>query len=86
MSLNDKSDSKQSQCSQVLARLEAGFSVTSMQAFRLFSIVSLPKRICELKAKGYAIKGERIRLPSGKHCNVYSLTEQVPGKAPEYMY
>jgi hypothetical protein len=62
------------QCDMVLKYLREGRLVTSLVAFRSMGIVSLPKRICELKLKGHDIRSHLLRLPSGKRCKSYYFT------------
>lgn len=48
-----------SQAELVLQHLKNGFEITSINALNIFGIISLPKRICELKDRGYKIKSTK---------------------------
>jgi hypothetical protein len=61
-----------SQCSQILAHLEAGGVLTTMSAFRLFDCLRLSERIRELRAHGHRIDSTMVRVPSGARVAVYS--------------
>lgn len=64
---------KLTQCEMVLKYLQEGRLMTSHIAFRVMGIISLPKRIQELKEQGYDIRSYRVKLPGGKSCNSYFL-------------
>jgi len=53
---------KETQASKVLKYLKKGFSLTSLSALQRFSIISFPKRICEIQAMGYKIDKKRIAV------------------------
>jgi hypothetical protein len=61
------------QCGRVLGYLSKGHTLTSMNAFRLFDITRLPDRIRDLRLKGYRIRSQMIKLPSGKRCAAYEM-------------
>lgn len=50
------------QAERVLAYLKKGHSLTSLSALRLFSVISFPKRICEILAMGYSVEKKRIAV------------------------
>ena len=47
---------KISQADRVLAYMKAGGTLTSLEALKLFGIISFPKRICELEKRGFKFK------------------------------
>ena len=64
---------KQSQCLRVLAHLREGKTLTARQASRYMEIDRLSARIKNLRDRGWPIKTEIVRVPSGKRIGVYSL-------------
>jgi Helix-turn-helix domain len=71
---NQKSDL--SQASRILAYLQAGHTLTPLQALRLFDNLSLSQTMTRLKRRGNPIKTKMIRTTSGKRIARYHL-EQV---------
>ncbi len=61
------------QSSAILAHLEAGRSLTPLQALDLFGCNRLAARIHELKAAGYPIQREMVALDNGKAIARYRL-------------
>lgn len=60
-----------SQKSQILAHLQAGNSITAIEALYQFGSLRLSGRIKDLRDEGYDIKSEFIQLPNGKHVKRY---------------
>jgi hypothetical protein len=56
---------------QIVNHMLGGRSITSMQAFRLYSITRCPDRIRDARAKGYRIESRMITLPSKKRVAQY---------------
>lgn len=52
----------ETQAQKVLKHLKKGRSLTSLSALRLFSVISFPKRICEILAMGYEVEKKRIAV------------------------
>ena len=50
------------QCDRVLQYMQEQGGISSFQAFMKLGIVSLPKRICELRKLGHNIKGEYVEV------------------------
>lgn len=61
------------QSAKILKHLEAGNTLTSIEALVLFSCERLAARISELRKSGHKISSFRARLHSGKRAVVYSL-------------
>jgi len=61
------------QSAKILKHLEAGRTLTSIEALVLFSCERLASRISELRKAGHKISSSRARLHSGKRASVYSL-------------
>lgn len=51
-----------SQAQRVLNVLRTGSSLTSLDALKDLSIISFPKRICELEKDGYIINSVRVAV------------------------
>ena len=66
-----------SQKSKVLEHLKKGKKITSLSAAVMYGIISLPKRISELKQDGHKIKKtvQEVTKATGERCRikVYSL-------------
>lgn len=66
---------KETQRARVLKWLETHEGLTVMEAVTELSIMSLPKRIQELREAGYRIKMTYNKTKSGARYGVYSLQE-----------
>lgn len=62
-----------SQNEQIKAHLEAGKSLTAIEALHLFGCLRLSGRIHDLKEAGMNIHSERVKR-NGKHIAEYSLS------------
>lgn len=62
-----------SQESQILSWLQAGNSITPLEALDRFGTLRLGGRIYDLRKKGYEIKSEDYETPSGKHVARYRM-------------
>jgi len=71
--VNDNAESSRSQCKMILDWLEAGNTITSLEALRMFGCMRLASRICDLRDRGIAIKTEKIQVSSRKYVTRYSL-------------
>lgn len=71
------SDALNAQCKWVLMQLESGKRLSSRDAVIKYGIQDLPKRISELRQKGYRIESERVdgknRNGLKTHWNIYWL-------------
>ena len=62
------------QCAQILAALQAGRSLTPLDAFDEMNCMRLGARVYELKQQGHAIDSEMVEDPrTGKHYASYTL-------------
>ena len=68
---------KQAQWQQAYEYMKDNGSLTSLTALTELGIISFPKRICEMEARGIKIKRERIKVldrdNEEKHVIRYSL-------------
>lgn len=62
-----------SQCMQIAAWLQAGYSITSLEALQRFGCMRLASRICDLRERGLDITTCKIKTPTGKYVTEYSL-------------
>lgn len=62
-----------SQTIQILRHLQAGGSLTPMEALQRFQCLRLSARINELQRLGHEIKCEMVKTPSGKRVGQYSM-------------
>lgn len=66
------------QCDQIREWLEAGNSITPLEALQQFGCMALSQRIGELKREhGLSIETEMIELPNKKRVARYSLKTHV---------
>ncbi len=61
-----------SQETRILAHLKAGHSLTQLEALNKFGSLRLGARVYQLKAKGYPIRSNLVRL-NGKRVARYRL-------------
>jgi Helix-turn-helix domain len=62
-----------SQSSRILAHLQAGHTLTPIEALNRFNCFSLSQRITELRRRGYQIITTMVDVPSGKRVAEYRL-------------
>ena len=65
-----------SQCERILAHLEAGHTLTPLEALQRFQCFSLSQRVTELRQRGYPIHTKMVKLSSGKRVAEYHLTRE----------
>lgn len=58
--VNLNRQSSESQNAQIAAWLEQGYTLTQLEALRLFGCMRLPSRIFDLRERGYNIIVEKI--------------------------
>ena len=63
-----------SQCERILAHLEAGHTLTPIEALQRFNCFSLSQRVTELRQRGHPIVTRMVKLKSGKRVAEYRLT------------
>jgi Helix-turn-helix domain len=73
MKTPDKSSGVRSQSEQILAYLQAGRTLTELEALNLFNCMSLAQRIYDLRRHGHRIISTPITTQSGKRIAQYSL-------------
>lgn len=71
--INPNPTSSSSQKSKILAYLLDGNSITPLEALELFGSFRLGARIADIKADGYDVKSEYVKLPNGKQVKRYHL-------------
>lgn len=73
---NENALSAQSQCEKIRAWLEAGMSITSLQALKMWGCMRLASRICDLRERGMDITTVKVKTSTGKWVTEYSLNKQ----------
>lgn len=71
--INDNEESGISQCKMILAWLEKGYSLTQMQALKMFGCFRLASRVNDLRNRGYNIGKRKIKTDTGKYVADYFL-------------
>lgn len=69
--VNQNEKSSQSQNARILAFLQNGGRITSLEALEKFGCLRLSARIKDLRDRGYAVCDEFITVPSGKRVKQY---------------
>lgn len=62
-----------SQCSKILAHMQAHGSITPLEAFNLYKSLACHSRIAELRERGHDIATEMVETPSGNVVGRYRL-------------
>lgn len=73
MNDNDNKLSSVSQNAQILAYLEKGGSLTTLDALKLFGCMRLASRIHDLRERGYDIEVSKVTTNTGKIVASYRL-------------
>lgn len=73
MNNNPNKESSNSQNKLLLAHLQMGGTITSLEAVNLYGCMRLASRICDLRKMGIGIKSKFVVLPSGKRVKEYSM-------------
>lgn len=68
---------KMTQRQRVLERLRKRGPLTTMEAVSEMGILSLPKRIEELRKAGYSISTKWEQTPAGERYGIYVLEEEA---------
>ena len=66
---------KKSQCQQILEHLQSGKTLTGLEALDLCGTICLPRRILDLKEKGYNIQSEPADIPDNPAVDRYFMPE-----------
>ena len=72
---NPNLESSEAQNTKIAKWLEAGNSITQMEALNMFQCFRLASRISDLRKRGMDICKEMILTPSGKRVARYKLAE-----------
>lgn len=72
---NPNAETSVSQCVRMLAYMKQGHGLTGLEAVALFGCICLPRRIKDLKEKGFNISDEWITTESGKRVKRYFIAE-----------
>lgn len=75
MNINDNEKSARSQCDMILAYLQKGYSLTQMDALRMFGCFRLASRVHDLRERGYNINACKITTSTGKRVCEYVLAQ-----------
>lgn len=73
INLNENEKESKSQCVMIAEWLAQGYSLTSLDALKLFGCMRLASRICDLRDRGLDITTCKIKTPSGKWVTEYAL-------------
>ena len=73
MNVNLNREIATSQCGRIANYLKAGYSLTSLEALKLFGCMRLASRICDLRDRGYTINTCRVKTDTGKYITEYSM-------------
>lgn len=74
MNNNENAQSAKSQCDMIIAWLKKGYSITQLEALKMFGCFRLASRVHDLRERGYNIKACRITTPTGKRVCEYVLS------------
>ena len=72
---NPNLESSEAQNTKIAKWLEAGNSITQMEALNMFQCFRLASRISDLRKRGMDICKQMILTPSGKRVAKYKLAE-----------
>lgn len=75
MNINENAESARSQCDMILAYLEKGYSITQLEALKMFGCFRLASRIHDLRERGHNINACRIITNTGKRVCEYVLVK-----------
>ena len=75
MNINENPKASTTQNAQIAAYLQAGNSITALEALELFGCFRLASRISDLRKLNYDISVKRVITPNGKKIAQYSLNK-----------
>ena len=75
MNNNENAQVATSQCDMIIAWLKKGYSITQLEALKMFGCFRLASRVHDLRERGYNIKACRITTPTGKRVCEYVLAQ-----------
>ena len=70
---NENAHSAKSHCDMIAARLECGYSITSLEALHRFGCMRLASRTCDLRERDMNMVTEKIVTTNGKIVASYKL-------------
>lgn len=73
MNNNDNKHQSMTQNNMIAEYLERGFSITSLEALKMFGCMRLASRICDLRERGMEINTCKIKTETGKWVTEYTL-------------
>lgn len=73
INLNEKES--RTQCNMIADYLQKGYSITSLEALRLFGCMRLASRIHDLRERGLNINACKIKTETGKYVTEYVLAK-----------
>lgn len=73
--VNLNEQSSKTQCDMIANWLRMGYSITSLEALKMFGCMRLASRICDLRERGMNINTCRIKTNTGKYVTEYSLKQ-----------
>lgn len=73
MNNNDNKKQAHTQCNMIAEYLSNGYSITSLEALKMFGCMRLASRICDLRERGYDIATCKIKTETGKWVTEYTL-------------
>jgi len=72
---NPNAETSASQCVRMYAYMKEGHGITGLDAVKLFGCICLPRRIKDLKERGFNIADEWITTDTGKRVKRYFIKE-----------
>jgi hypothetical protein len=75
MNINENQKASTTQNAQIAAYLQAGHSITALEALELFGCFRLASRISDLRKRNYNITVKRVLTANGKKIAQYSLNQ-----------
>ena len=70
---NSNIESCHTQAEKILAYMQAGYKITPLESLDRFQCMRLGARVHDLRKRGYDIKSEMVKVPSGKRVKQYWL-------------
>ncbi len=74
VNVNENKEQSMSQCNMIAEWLNKGYSLTSLDALRLFGCMRLASRIHDLRERGMNINACKIKTETGKYVTEYVLS------------
>lgn len=72
MNNNDNKRQAMTQNNMIAEWLKKGYSITSLEALKMFGCMRLASRICDLRDRGYEINTCKIKTETGKWVTEYT--------------